>query len=131
VISGILMIVVLYILVVDICFFLTKKEEKARIVSIEKKSTSYHITLEYYHQGTQEKVTVHFKIKRSYKDEVEGLGEYTPVYYNAVFPGDVYIIACRVPKAGLLIFEVLSIIVVIFAFRAGLDGIKRKKVHTL
>lgn len=132
---GFLLLVIIFIggacffLVRDILFFATRKETGAKIISISDRSgrSDYSIRLVYYNERLEKDVKASVFLKRSYREQIERFDGYVNIYYSGVFPRHVYIIDCRVPRKGIIVFELLVILVLSIALRGSLNEIKANK----
>lgn len=115
-----------YILIRDAAFFLRHTETSATIEQIET-PWDYKRRLKYYHAAKGEYISTRVKLKSSYKDQVDNFGSSVDIVYSIFFPKNVYIKSCKVPKAGILIIEIVFIVFVFISFLYGLDGLRKRK----
>lgn len=116
-------------LVKDILFFITRKETGAKIVSVSEHSyrSGYNIRLVYYNERLEKDVKATVFLKTSYRKQIESFDGYVSIYYSGVFPRDVYIIDCQVPRKGIIVFELLMILILYLALQGSLIEIKANK----
>lgn len=114
-----------YLLVKDAIFFITRKEGSARILLIEKPA-NYKIRLVYFNESLNKDVNAIVKLKSTYKEKVERFNTNEPIYYSGLFPKDIYIQSCRVPRKGIIAFEFVMLLLMCIAAKAGWDGIRKK-----
>lgn len=125
IISLLLILGNIFVLIKDVGFFITRRETLARIISI-KKPFDYNIQLTYYNDYRKEDFNTTVKLKRSYQDKIEAFGETVSIYYSRLFPHDVYILNCKVPRKGIIALEFIMLLIFCVGFKSGFDGVRRQ-----
>jgi len=97
IVSIALIIGVCFLLIKNLSFFITRKDIKATV-----------------------------KLKSSYRKKIESFDESVLIYYSGLFPHDVYIQNCKVPKKGIIVLELIMLLVMCVAFKSGFDGVRGK-----
>ncbi|MBL7722741.1 MAG: hypothetical protein JNK27_01265 [Chitinophagaceae bacterium] len=123
--SSMLVIGVCYLLIINLSFFITRKEATAKIVSVVKQS-DFEIKLIYFNDNLKKDITTFVKLPSSYKRKVENFGEVVPVYYSGLFPHNVYIKNFKVPRKGIIVLEFVMLILMCIGVKSGFDGLRGK-----
>ena len=125
IVSGLLIIGTCYVLITDLSFFITRKETTAKVISITK-PYDYRIQLIYFNDNLKKNISTIVKLKGSYKNKIEGFDESVSIYYSGLFPRDVYIQNCKVPKKGIIAWELVMLVLMCIGLKSGFDGIRKK-----
>ena len=125
IVSIALIIGVCFLLIKNLSFFITRKETTAIVVLISKPS-DYKIQLAYYNDNLKKDIKATVKLKSSYRKKIESFDESVLIYYSGLFPHDVYIQNCKVPKKGIIVLELIMLLVMCVAFKSGFDGVRGK-----
>lgn len=123
--SSALIVGICFLLVMNLSFFITRKETMANVISVSK-SSKYKIELTYYNDNLKKNIKATVKLKTSYRKEIERLGEIVPIHYSGLFPKNVYIQNYNVPKKGIIVFELIMLALMFFGFKSGLNGVRGK-----
>jgi hypothetical protein len=125
ILSLILIIGMLFALVEDLDFFITRKEGNANIISINYGNSRIKIYISYFNNYLDKIVYTTISAEISYKNKIQELRSSSKIYYPKRFPKSVYFMDLNVPQIGILIFEALFTIMMLSIFLYSIKILNR------
>jgi len=120
----------LYSLYIDSNYFTTKKEGRADILKIQDQGPQepYLIYIAYNNEYTSKKVECSVELESSYIAQLKHNnqpGSASRVFYSKGFPQKAYLADYKSPKAGILVFDVIMVILMGIAVYASIYPTRR------
>lgn len=136
VLSGILLTGICYALLLDLNFIITKKNTNAKIIRIQKnvKDNKLYFQVKYFNDFVNSNIDCLVKLgvhdgnvianKYNAVKEIE-------ISYGKNFPYKVYIENLNTPGIGMIIFEIIMGLIMLFTAISCLKNLKRKVIDAI
>jgi len=129
-VAIIILIASILSLIIDVNFFLNKKEAIAQVLSIEDMGVQkpYRIRLKYYNESQKKDINCTATLKKSQMAEFKANSYSTlRIYYAGNFSSDVYLADYKTPKLGIVFFDLILIVLMalaVFSLRSSFTKVK-------